>query len=116
MNGSNVVLQASSASEGIASCSATKQGQARIDCVADVMEKFASSINRFEVGSRAPQLVSLTREAANVRGKNRAEALRFVAALISRGRSLAIPENLESARGAMLGVFARVQGAIQAVR
>jgi hypothetical protein len=114
--GSNAVAQAEIANAGIASCSATRQGQARIDCIADVMERLSSSINSGEVGRMAPQLVTVAGDAANVRGRTKTDALRFVAALISRTRRFAIPENLENARGAILGVFARAQGAIQAIR
>ncbi len=87
--GSNAITQARVAEGGIARCEASRSGQALIDCVADVMEKLATAVDRGEVPAKAPRIISLAREAAQVRGKPKAQALGILRRVTSVIRGLA---------------------------
>lgn len=81
------------------------------------MAKFSANVNRGEAPSRAPQIISMAREAAGIRGKPKAEALATLNRLIAIARGLASKgaADFRPAYSAVAGVFARAVSAIEKV-
>jgi hypothetical protein len=114
-SGSNVLAQSKVANADIARCEQTKKDQALIDCVGAAMGKFAANVNRGEAPTRAPQIISMAREASGIRGKPKAEALATLNKLIAIARGLAAKgvADFRPAYSAVAGVFARAVNALE---
>ena len=110
-----MIDKAAVAEGGIDQCASTAQGQALIDCVARVMGQFATGVNRGEAPSKAPQILTLTREAATIRGKPKAEALLVLNRLVSVAKGLATKSagDFGPAYNAVARVFTRAVGVIE---
>ncbi len=113
--GSNVLAQAGGANRAIDACAASKQGQALIDCVGEALSSFSSAVNRGEVPAKAPEILTVTAQAAEVSGKPKADALRVLNRVISAARGLATKSatDFQPAYNAVAGVFSRALGAIE---
>ena len=114
-SGSNVLAQSRVANADIAQCEKSKKDQALIDCIGAAMSKFSTNVNRGEAPSRAPQIITMTREASGIRGKPKAEALATLNKLIAIARGLATKgaSDFRPAYSAVAGVFARAVGALE---
>lgn len=113
--GSNVIDKSVIAERGIGNCEAKQQGQALVDCIAGVMGTFATGVNRGEAPSKAPQILTMTREAAGIRGKPKAEALQVLNRLVTVARGLATKNagDFGPAYNAVGRVFAKAISAIE---
>lgn len=113
--GSNATAEAAVAGGGIDQCASTTQGQALIDCVGQVMGQFAAGVNRGEVPSKAPQILTMTREAATIRGKPKAQALSVLNRLVGVAKGLATKNagDFGPAYNAVARVFTRAVGVIE---
>lgn len=114
-SGSNVLLQARAAEGGINACAGSSQGQALIDCTADVMAKFSANVNRGDVPSKAPEILTVTAQAAEIRSKPKAEAIRVLnrVASIARGLATKGAGDFQPAYSAVAGVFSRAVAVIE---
>jgi hypothetical protein len=115
LSGSNVLNQARAAEGGINACAAASQGQALIDCIADVMVKFSANVDRGEVPAKAPQIVTIIAQAAEIRSKPKAEAVRVLnrVASIARGLATKGAGDFQPAYSAVANVFSRAVAVIE---
>lgn len=113
-SGSNVMAKTKTANAGINRCAATTKGQALVDCVGNVMGNLATGVNRGEVPTKAPQILSLAREAAEIRGAPKAQALRVLnrVAAIARGLASKNAGDFKPAYNAIAGAFAKAASVI----
>jgi hypothetical protein len=114
-NGSNVIAQSMVATSDIIACDASTRGQELIDCIGTAMAKFSTNVNRYEAPSRAPEIITMTSQAAGIRGKPKAVALATLNKLASVARGLATkgtPDFLP-AYNAVADVFALALNKIQ---
>jgi hypothetical protein len=114
-SGSNVIEQSRVANADIGRCDASKQGQDLIDCIGNAMAKFSTNVDRGEAPTRAPQIITMTRQAAGIRGKPKAEALETLRKLVSIARGLATKgaSDFQPAYSVVAGVFARAVSVIE---
>jgi hypothetical protein len=107
--------QATNTGDEVSECARAGQGQTVIDCVAEAIATVSARVVRGEVAAKAPQLVTVTAQAAGIRGKPKAEALVVLTKLlaITRGLSTKSEADVRPAYNAIAGAFARAISVIE---